>query len=256
MERILPGFIKKWVATTPAKSKTSQESLTVPLLPSGSDKPAEGVLKEEEEEEMNVIFLSGNKLLSSNHQKDNEPNPDKESRLDKTISRFPEPKRIFLVGTRTTVPLNFSGLDWIKNEEDASLLRMVAKVAANHATKEDCSVCDLSVYNESVEGYEQYTDECLLYRMVLSLSNNVPVSSETLNAIESCSPSRIQTGVVTHIPKGYRRPTGISDEDEAHKLFVRSRGTSYKGIVGGNVTTNITIYVSSVAHKRIQKLVS
>lgn len=172
-------------------------------------------------------------------------------------------ERVFLRGVRNSVSLNFSGLSWVRNANDNALLRMVARVAADCAVRDGAVVYDLSVYPETTEDGQEHLfarhtdDECLMYRMVISLSSNVAVSSTTLKTIESCAPAQIPSvSVFTFIPPGYRQPTGCAEEDDEYKLYV-SRGTQYKGgLLGGHVSTNITIYVASENYKQFQQVQS
>lgn len=169
--------------------------------------------------------------------------------------------RVFLRGVRNGVSLNFSGLSWVKSDKDLELLKTIARVAASYATRDGASVSDLAVYRDATHGADEafptaHENECLMYRMVLSLAGNVPVSITTMDAIRSCSTSHVSSVIVgTHIPPGYREPTGSPQEDEEYKLYL-SRGSKFVGIVGGHVTTSITVYVKAEAYRRYQQIQS
>lgn len=241
MEAFVPGFLMKMVGGGSDKDESNKGV--------GRKRGGGEDSDEWDEKTSHIVFHSSPKIQENVKQRE---------LMNDASSPAKAATRVFLRGVRNGVTLNFSGMSWVKNKVDASLLKVVARVAANCAVRDGASICDLSVYNEVVDNvfYSGDSSDCLTYRMVIMLASNVPVSNTTMDAIRSCSPDKISSiSAVTYIPPGYRRPTGVKAEDEDYKLYV-SRGSKYNGIVGGQVTTNITIYVSSEAYKRYQKIQS
>lgn len=156
------------------------------------------------------------------------------------------PVRRFIRGVRHIQNLDFSHLDWVKNEEDLSILKTVIKTAYRCSMIENTSIYDVEVYDdtksEDCETVEGQGYMCMLFRVVVSLSGNVPVNKKTLDTIEHCAPTRISSmGIVTVI--------------EYPDMFELQKKESIQQAIQDKTTTQIVIYIQSENHhKKVQQL--
>lgn len=142
--------------------------------------------------------------------------------------------RRYLRGHRGSFKLDFSHLSWITQPEDMRLVRMVCNVAVNCAIREQAAVKDVSVHDDTPEEEREAASGndnlFMLYRIVVSLCGNVPVSKKALDTIEHANPARIESiGVATYVP----------DDVNSHNM--------------DEITTQIVIYVRSADHQKLKK---
>jgi hypothetical protein len=167
--------------------------------------------------------------------------------------------RKFYRGTRNVdVSLNLSALNVVSNDEDKSLLTHIAKTGSRCIIQDGHTLKDIALYDDtSEEDHKATGGRSTQYRLVITISGNAPITKSTLDTIESCNPKQItMIGVVTHIPRGYREPTNIPEEDESYKEFC-ARPTAYKSALYGSVvTTNITVRVISSARRDYQEIIA
>lgn len=149
-------------------------------------------------------------------------------------------RRRYLKGRRNCPPLDFTHLSWIKNEEDLKLVRIVCNVASQCADNENATVKDIAVYDDTPDDERYKTTsgtecECMLYRVVVSMSGNVPVNKMALDTIETADPSRIESiGVATYIP--------TSDDGK-------------ETIIADDISTQIFIYIRSIEHQKVKQAI-
>jgi len=202
---------------------------------SSSEKDTESENNKKNEEKIPVSYV--NQISSLNPTRSqNEPN-------NPSASSAP-PKRRFVKGIRGIEHVSFSNLNWITEQEDKEIIEKIIRVGCKCAKVEKNAIYDVQVFDDTNHDNHDDTTEapCFLYRIVFSMSGNVPVNKKTLDTIDNCAPSRISSiGIVT-----------VIENIDKHEVSVCE---SLDQLLKDKTTTQIAVFLNSINRIKISNAI-